>query len=152
MSAHQQKIFLNLAVDSIERARAFYEQLGWVNDPAHSDTTLAMMALPPLDAFKCGVINIMLLSHGVFRGSTPANREAILDARKATEVMMCLSATSQAEVDLYLSKAKDAGAELDVGFKVDAPGLYARSFSDLDGHVWEVMYNASQNPNPESQP
>ena len=58
---------------------------------------------------------------------------------RSTEVLLCLSCKSRAEVDGQVAKALAAGgtapnAPQDHGF------MYGHGFEDLDGHLWEVMY------------
>jgi predicted lactoylglutathione lyase len=54
-------------------------------------------------------------------------------------VLLCLSAESREKVDELVDKALAAGGTVhsepqDHGF------MYGRSFDDLDGHTWEVMW------------
>ena len=61
------------------------------------------------------------------------------DATRGTEVLVCLSCESRAEVDELVRKARAAGgtvprAPQDHGF------MYSHGFEDLDGHIWELAY------------
>jgi predicted lactoylglutathione lyase len=61
------------------------------------------------------------------------------DATQATEAIVCVSADDRAAVDAFADTALAAGASpakepMDMGF------MYGRSFHDLDGHHWEVMW------------
>ncbi len=48
---------------------------------------------------------------------------------------------TRAEVDTVLSQAQSAGATL-TGEPHDRPwGIYSGYFRDLDGHLWEVIWN-----------
>jgi hypothetical protein len=63
----------------------------------------------------------------------------IVDAKAATETLLCLSCASRAEVDSLVAKALAAGASVpraaqDHGF------MYAHGFEDLDGHIWELVF------------
>ncbi len=78
----------------------------------------------------------MLLTEAKFKTFTP---NMICDATKSTEVLLCLSCASRAEVDGMVSKAVAAGGTTynepqDHGF------MYAHGFQDLDGHIWELIY------------
>ena len=78
----------------------------------------------------------MLLTEAKFKTFTP---KAICDATLSTEVLVCLSCESRADVDGMVSKAVAAGGTTynepqDHGF------MYAHGFQDLDGHIWEVIY------------
>ena len=73
-------------------------------------------------------------------GSWPAMPEVLLPAPGLpVEGAFGLSCESRAEVDALVTKAlagggKEAGPPQDHGF------MYGRSFEDLDGHHWEVMW------------
>jgi uncharacterized protein len=54
------------------------------------------------------------------------------------ETLLCLSADSREAVDEVVDGAVLAGG-LDVRTE-DHGFMYGRSYSDLDGHVWEVMW------------
>lgn len=123
------KIFVNLAVKDLKRSIAYFEKLGFANNKQFTDETAACMVVSD-DIF------VMLLTHAKFQGFT--NKE-IADATKVTEVMTCLSADSRAEVDRLCDAALAAGGSkhmppMDLGF------MYLRTFNDLDGHVWEVVW------------
>jgi predicted lactoylglutathione lyase len=81
-------------------------------------------------------IYAMLLTESFFQTFT---RKPVADATKSTEVLVCLSCQSRAEVDELVKKAITAGgtspnAAQDHGF------MYGHGFTDLDGHVWELVY------------
>ena len=63
----------------------------------------------------------------------------IADTSKTTEVINALFFDSREAVDELAGKALNAGAR-----KYREPDImdfmYSRSFSDLDGHLWEVGY------------
>jgi hypothetical protein len=81
-------------------------------------------------------IFVMLLTHAKFQTFTP---KAICDATKSTEVLVCLSCESRAEVDAMVRKAVAAGGTTynepqDHGF------MYGHGFQDVDGHIWELIF------------
>ncbi|MGE3067477.1 MAG: VOC family protein [Hyphomicrobiaceae bacterium] len=123
-------VFINLPVSDVGRATAFYEELGARKNPQFSDATASCMVISD-------TIHVMLLSHEKFRQFTP---RPIADARAATEVLVCLSCDSRAEVDDLVSRATKRGGKADPGPKQDYGFMYGRSFEDLDGHIWEVMW------------
>jgi predicted lactoylglutathione lyase len=60
-------------------------------------------------------------------------------------MLLCLSAESRDAVDAQVAAAAGAGGTIDVTPKQDMGGMmYGRSFEDPDGHIWEVMWMASQ--------
>jgi predicted lactoylglutathione lyase len=123
-------IFVNLPVQDLPRAVAFYEAVGATRNPQFSDDTAACMVFSE-------TISVMLLTHPKFSQFTP---RPIADARAATEVLVCLSAESRAEVDAVVGKAAAAGGPALPGPTPDDGGSYGRSFEDPDGHIWELMW------------
>jgi predicted lactoylglutathione lyase len=63
----------------------------------------------------------------------------IADATKSVEVLTALSVESKATVDDLVGKALDAG-ETESGDLQDYGFMYGRSFDDLDGHTWEIIW------------
>ena len=66
--------------------------------------------------------------------------KTIATARSTTEVLLCLNADSKSTVDETLSVAEAAGGKKD---PTTIPGndfMYGRSFEDLDGHIWELVF------------
>jgi predicted lactoylglutathione lyase len=123
------KIFVNLPVKDLERSRAFFSALGFSFNPQFSNEQGACMVISE-DIFT------MLLVEPFFQTFI---KKPISDAKKATEVLVCLSCDSRAEVDALVKKALAAGgtapnAPQDHGF------MYAHGFEDLDGHVWELVW------------
>jgi uncharacterized protein len=123
------KIFVNLPVKDLARAKTFFGTLGFRFNPQFTDDTAACMVISD-------DIYAMLLTHAKFKEFT---RKEIVDATKATEVLTCLSRDSRTAVDELVQAALAAGATetrdpMDYGF------MYGRSFDDLDGHIWEIVW------------
>lgn len=125
-----QMIFVNLPVADLPRSVAFYEAVGAVNDPRFTDETAACMTWSD-------TIHVMLLTHAKYRQFTS---KRIVDAREASEVLLCLSRSSRAHVDETLERARAAGARLDPTPEQEFGFMYGRSFEDPDGHGWEIMW------------
>jgi len=122
-------IFVNLPVADLAAARAFYEAIGFINNPQFTDETAACMVLTD-------TIHVMLLTHDKFAQFTP---KKIADAHAASEVLICISEDSREGVDAITEAALAAGGReprerQDYGF------MYGRSFEDPDGHIWEPMW------------
>jgi len=81
-------------------------------------------------------IFVMLLTHDRFKSFTP---NAICDATKSTEVLVCLSSESRTAVDEMVSKTTTAGSTT-YNEPQDYGSIYAHGFQDLDGHIWEIVY------------
>ncbi|MGO4705335.1 VOC family protein [Microvirga sp. 2MCAF38] len=126
----QKLIFVNLPVSDLERATAFYEAVGAHKNEQFCDNTASCMVFSE-------TIHTMLLTHDKFRQFTP---KKIADAREVSEVLICISADNRAAVDEMVTKAAAAGGKVDPGPKQDYGFMYGRSFEDLDGHIWEVMW------------
>jgi len=123
------KIFVNLAVKDLPKAKTFFAVLGYSFNPQFSN-----------DVAACMVINdsiyVMLLTEPFFKKFTS---KELVDAKKSTEVLVCLSAESRAAVDDMVRKAVAAGGRVynepqDHGF------MYGHGFEDLDGHLWELSF------------
>jgi len=78
----------------------------------------------------------MLLVEAYFRTFTD---RTLVDARKQTEVLVCLSCGSDAEVDDLVAKAVVAGGKAHRGAQ-DHGFMYGHGFEDPDGHVWELVH------------
>ncbi|WP_346826360.1 VOC family protein [Serratia inhibens] len=123
------QIFVNLPVGNLPASIEFFTRLGFSFNQQFTDDTAACMVVSE-------TIYVMLLTHDKFKMFTP---NPIGDARKATEVLICLSQPSRAAVDSVVRKAIAAGGNTynqpqDYGF------MYGHGFQDLDGHIWELMY------------
>ena len=81
-------------------------------------------------------IYAMLLTEPKFKEFTS---KPIANAKEATEVLVCLSQESKAKVNEIVDAAVHTGAvearpAMDYGF------MFGRSFHDLDGHIWEIIW------------
>jgi len=123
-------IFVNLPVKDVARSTGFYESIGATKNPMFSDETASCMVFSD-------TIHVMVLSHEKFSQFTP---KKIADAHTSSEVLICLSADSKAEVDDTVDKAAKAGGKADPAQKQDYGFMYGRSFEDIDGHIWEIMW------------
>jgi uncharacterized protein len=122
-------IFVNLPVADLAAAKAFYEAIGFTNNPQFTDETAACMVLTD-------TIHVMLLTHEKFAQFTP---KRIADAKSVSEVLICISADSREGVDEITEQALAAGGR-EARERQDYGFMYGRSFEDLDGHIWEPMW------------
>lgn len=122
-------IFVNLPVTDLPRAQAFYEALGFVNNPQFSDDTAACMVWSE-------TIFVMILTHAKWAQFTS---RPIPDAG-SSEVMLCLSCENREEVAALNAKAGEAGGTADINPAQDHGFMISHAFADPDGHVWEVMW------------
>ncbi len=63
----------------------------------------------------------------------------VADARTSTEAILAVSAESREAVDAFADAALGAGGS-PANEPTDHGFMYGRSFNDLDGHLWEVMW------------
>ncbi len=124
-----QQIFVNLPVKDLPRSRAFFESLGYSFNPEFSNSEGACCVISEH-------IYAMLLTEPFFKSFT---KKPIVDAKQATEVLICLSCESREQVDQLVSKAIAAGGSAP-NAKQDHGFMYAHGFEDLDGHTWELVY------------
>lgn len=122
-------LFLNIPVADLERSKRFFAKLGFGYDPTFTDDTAACMPIGE-QAF------VMLLSREKFAEFA---KLPIADPTTHTLALYCFSVSSRDEVDAVSAAAIAAG-----GREADGPEdygfMYVRSFFDLDGHGWQVMW------------
>jgi uncharacterized protein len=128
-SSNTRTIFVNLAVKDMNRSKEFFTKLGFEFNPQFTNDQGACMVIGE-DAF------VMLLVEPFFQTFT---QKSICDASQQTEAINGFSCSSRAEVDSLYERALAAGGSAcqppqDHGF------MYGRSFYDLDGHHWEVIW------------
>ena len=127
------QIFVNLPVKDLPRSVAFFTALGFSFNPQFTNENATCMIVDEN-------IFVMLLVEPFFQGFI---KKEICDARKSTEVLVCLSCESRTEVDELVAKAVAAGGTIprapeDHGF------MYGHAFEDPDGHIWELVYMVPQ--------
>lgn len=122
-------IFVNLPVADLEKSMAFYEALGFTNNPHFTDETAAGMVLSE-------TIHVMLLTHAKWRTFT----DRPIPPADASEVMLALSCENREAVDAMCEAASANGGTADINPPQDHGFMYGRSLADLDGHVWESFW------------
>ena len=130
------QIFVNLPVKDLEKSKEFFGKLGFSFNPQFTDENAASLVLGEN-------IYAMLLTHAFFKTFT---KKELVDAHASTEVIIAIDAGSRKEVDEMAEAAVAAGGTINRD-PDDHGWMYSQSFSDLDGHIWEVVYmDASQVP------
>lgn len=122
-------IFVNLPVADLPKAMAFYEAIGFTNEPRFTDETAACMVLSE-------TIFTMLLTHDKWRSFTT---RPICPA-DSSEVSLALSCSNRNEVNAMVEAAGASGGTADINPPEDHGFMFQRSFTDPDGHVWEPMW------------
>jgi predicted lactoylglutathione lyase len=128
------QIIFNLAVQDLDKSRAFFTALGFTFNPQYSSDSAAFMNIVD------GSIHAMLMTEPFFQSLID---KPLVDARAANEVIICLSCESREEVDSLIARAVAAGGRTphppeDHGF------MYDQGFEDLDGHLWNLVWSAPQ--------
>lgn len=125
-------IFINLPTKNVAAAREFYTKIGFDINKMYSSEQNVFVVLAE---------NVQLiLADEAFMKSLGEYREFV-DASKMTEGSVAISVGSRDEVNKLFDAAIAAGAK-PFGDTVEEKeiGLYARAFSDLDGHKIDINY------------
>ena len=122
-------MFVNLPVRDLARSVAFFTTLGFAFNASFSDERATCMVVS--DA-AC----VMLLVRPYFATFTT---KEVVDAGAGTAVILTVSAATRAEVDALADRALALGGSA-AKEPSDEGYMYGRSFYDLDGHAWEVMW------------
>lgn len=127
MTTRHQMIFVNLPVADVRASRTFFTALGYEFDEEMCNEGALALVLGP-DHYA------MLLGRDFFAGF----HDGATAGPGQVEVLVCLSAESREAVDALVDAAVAAGGRQvrteDHGY------MYGRSYADLDGHVWEIMW------------
>lgn len=121
----QRVSLITLGVRDLERARRFYEALGW-RGVAGEDVVF----------FQAGGMIVALWGRGQL-----ADDSAVDDGGGWGGVTLAYNTRSPEEVDAVLAEARAAGATIG---REGAPtfwGGYSGIFIDPEGHPWEVAHN-----------
>ena len=118
-------IFVNLPVADLAASIAFYEALGFTNNPQFTDATAACMVWSE-------AIHVMLLTHGKWRSFT----DRPIPPAGSSEVSLALALDGREAVDAMIAAAAANGGTGDINPVQDLGFMYGRDLTDPDGHVW----------------
>ena len=124
-----QMIFVNLPVVNLAKSMAFYEAIGFTNNPQFTDDTAACMVLS--DA-----IYVMLLTHGKWKSFT----DRPIHKASSSEVMLALTCENRDAVNALVDAGAKAGGTADVNPPQDHGFMFQRTIVDPDGHLWEPFF------------
>jgi predicted lactoylglutathione lyase len=122
-------IFVNLPVQDLSKTVDFFTQLGFEFNQQFTDENATCMVISE-QAY------VMLLVRPYF--ATFVTKE-VGDPADQTAGIIGLSAESREEVDTLVDKALELGGA-PAKEPQDHGYMYGRSFYDLDGHAWEVIW------------
>ncbi|MDD4989293.1 MAG: glyoxalase [Candidatus Pacebacteria bacterium] len=123
------KIFVNLPVKDLQKTMTFWKSLVYSFNKQFTDDKAACLVIAE-------DIYVMFLVEVFFKTFI---KKEIADASKVTESIIALSSESREKVDELIEKAYKAGGisyiePQEMGF------MYSRSFQDIDGHLWEILW------------
>ena len=123
------QIFVNLPVKDLSRTVEFFKKLGFAFNPQFTDENATCMIIN-------NNIFVMLLVEKFFKTFT---KKEICDTTKDTEVIIALSTESREKVDEMMQHVFEAGGK-ESREPQDHGWMYGRSFQDINGHLWEIIY------------
>ena len=118
---------ITLGVADLERSRRFYEALGWRSTSKPEDGVVF---------FQSGSMVFALWSREEL-----AKDSVVADTGGWGGVTLAYNVRSPADVDSFLERAREAGANVARAGAETFWGGYSGLFIDPDGHPWEVAHN-----------
>jgi uncharacterized protein len=118
---------ITLGVAELDRARAFYETLGWITRAAPNDDVVF---------FQAGGMVVSLW-----------DQDSLAEDSGATigdgygRITLAHNVASPEDVEAVLARASAAGARITRAGGATFWGGYSGVFADLDGHHWEIAHN-----------
>jgi hypothetical protein len=125
----QRLSLITLGARDLERARAFYEALGWTTGAAPGDDVVF---------FQAGGMIVALWDRARL-----AEDSGVEDGGGWGGVTLAYNVRSPAEVDEVVAQARAAGAAIPREPGETFWGGYSGIFVDPEGHPWEVAHNPS---------
>ncbi|HEY2938447.1 MAG TPA: VOC family protein [Gaiellaceae bacterium] len=123
----QRVSLVTLGVADLERARRFYEGLGWKTNAAPGDDVVF---------FQSGGMILALWGRDQL-----AEDSGVEDRGGFGGVTLAHNVGSPAEVDRVMEEARAAGATITREAGETFWGGYSGAFADPDGHPWEIAHN-----------
>jgi uncharacterized protein len=123
----QRVSLVTLGVRDLERARRFYEALGWTTNAAPNDDVVF---------FQAGGIVVALWSREEL-----ADDSVVTDTGGWGGITLAHNVRSPQEVDAVLAEAEAAGATVARPGADTFWGGYSGVFFDPEGHAWEIAHN-----------
>lgn len=124
----QRVSLITLGVTDLDRARRFYEALGWRGQEVEETVF-----------FQAGGLGLVLWGREKL-----ARDSGHAEAGPATGfggIVLAHNVRSRDEVDALLGQAERAGGRVTKPAAASPHGFYSGAFADPDGHPWEVAHN-----------
>ena len=132
---------LTLAVADLERALSFYRDGLGLQSEGIIGTEFGGDAENAAGAIALFHLNGGLILSLYPRAELAKDANVSLDPPSSGNFSIGHAVASRAEVDSLLSGAQAAGARLTGPARERPWGIYSGYFTDLDGHLWEVLWN-----------
>jgi predicted lactoylglutathione lyase len=123
----QRLSLVTLGVHDLERARRFYEGLGWTTRAEPTDDVVF---------FQAGGMIVALWDRRKLAEDT-----VVSDSGGWGGITLAHNVRSEQEVDAVLAEASAAGATIARPAARAFWGGYSGVFLDPDGHAWEIAHN-----------
>ena len=123
----QRVSLITLGVRDLDRARRFYEGLGWSTGAAPADDVVF---------FQAGDMIVALWDRARL-----AHDSCVEDGGGWGGVTLAMNVGTREEVDAITEEARGAGAAIGREPSETFWGGYSSVFIDPDGHPWEVAHN-----------
>jgi uncharacterized protein len=123
----QRLTLITLGVSDLERARRFYEGLGWSTGAEEGDDVVF---------FQAGGMVVALWDRAKL-----AEDSAVSDSGGWGGVTLAYNTRTPDEVDSVIEEARAAGGTIGREPAETFWGGYSAVFIDPDGHPWEVAHN-----------
>jgi predicted lactoylglutathione lyase len=108
--------------------KEFFGKLGFSFNPQFTD-----------DKAACLVISDNIFAMLLTEPFKTFTKKDVADASRSTEAIIALDAQSRQQVDEIAKKAVEAGGSMYKEVE-DHGWMYGKSFADLYGHQWEILY------------
>jgi uncharacterized protein len=118
---------VTLGVSDYDRARSFYEALGWSTTLEIEETAF----------FRANGVVLVLWA----RQKLAADTGVADDGARWSGITLAHNVASRQEVDDVIEQARTNGGTITREPAETFYGGYAGVFCDLDGHAWEVAHN-----------
>lgn len=123
----QRVSLVTLGVADYERAKRFYEALGWS----------AALDVQETAFFQANGVILVLWARDKLAGDMGIPD----DGARWSGIVLAHNVASQDEVRTVIERARANGAEVTREPAATFYGGYAGAFRDLDGHSWEIAFN-----------
>lgn len=126
------RVIVSLPTGDLRSAYQFYREIGFRAAAGEGDE------MPePVEFVLNDGVNLMVIPKGGFGWVAGGNAVA---PPGNSECILSLSASSETEVEVLVSRVRSAGGEIAAG-PTQEPWGYSATFKDLDGHVWMVVHS-----------